>query len=274
MTFGIVQVHDRGIKSSPNYHQESCLNGPRIKIHNKLTLSVARSVSFCRLFALAAFLKREVGLTKIVKMTVTGSKNEHQPEDIQNKAEENKNLEDTVSSGDWNDKTESTRDKKHKDQHKLKKDRNLEKIAELEAIIAENRDRHLRLQAEFDNFRKRTLKEKAELIKSGGESVIMKILPVVDDFERALATMQEVPEEDPAKIGFLLIFNKFRDFLKQNSVKEIAAVGLDFDVDHHFALSKVPAPSEELKGKIVDVVEKGYTLHDKVIRFAKVIIGE
>jgi molecular chaperone GrpE len=165
-------------------------------------------------------------------------------------------------------------EKLSREHHKVKKDKNLERISELESVIAEMADKHLRLQAEFDNFRKRTLKEKAELIKSGGETVLSGILPIIDDFDRALGTMREVPEDDPAKIGFILIFNKFREFMKQNNVKEIESLGTDFDVDLHFALTKIPAPSDDMKGKVVDVIEKGYLLNDKVLRYAKVVIGE
>lgn len=177
-------------------------------------------------------------------------------------------------SGHHEDLTDKGEGRTHKDPAKHKKEKSSEKIAELEAAVAELKDRHLRLQAEFDNFRKRTLREKAELIKSGGETVLSNILPIVDDFDRALETMKDTPDEDPAKVGFVLIFSKFREFLKQNNIKEIEAAGMAFDVDHHFALTKIPAPTEELKGKIVDVIQKGYTLNDKVIRFAKVVIGE
>lgn len=163
--------------------------------------------------------------------------------------------------------------KSHKKSHP-KKDAKDEAIEELNAKLAELTDKHLRLQAEFDNFRKRTLKEKAELIKSGGEAVLMNILPVIDDFERALNSMKEVPETDAGKQGTQLIYNKFNEFLKQNNVKEIEAVNQEFNVDLHEAITKIPAPSEELKGKVVAVVEKGYVLNDKVIRFAKVVIGE
>ncbi len=164
--------------------------------------------------------------------------------------------------------------KSHKEQHKTKKDKYLEKIEEQEKIIEEWKDKHLRLQAEFDNYRKRTLKEKAELIKSGGESVLSNILPVIDDFDRALSAMKDIPDNDPAKVGFILIYNKFKEFLKVSNLKEIEALGQDFDVDVHYAFTKTPAPNEEMKGKVVDVVEKGYLLNDKVIRFSKVVIGE
>ncbi len=157
---------------------------------------------------------------------------------------------------------------------KSKKDKKDGKVTELEEKIGELTDKHLRLQAEFDNFRKRTIKEKADLIKSGGESVLVGILPVVDDFERALQSLKEIPEDDPAKQGTLLIYSKLREFLKQNNVKEIEALEHEFDVDHHEALTKIPAPDEKLKGKVVDVIQKGYLLNDKVIRYAKVVVGE
>ena len=157
---------------------------------------------------------------------------------------------------------------------KQKKDKKEEIIEELAEKLAEITDKHLRLQAEFDNFRRRTIKEKADLIKSGGESVLVNILPIIDDFERALESLKNVPEEDAGKQGTLLIYAKFGDFLKQNNVKEIEALHKDFDVDHHEALTKIPAPEEKLKGKVVDVIQKGYQLNDKVIRFAKVVVGE
>lgn len=163
--------------------------------------------------------------------------------------------------------------KSHKKGHP-KKDAKDEAIEELNAKLADLSDKHLRLQAEFDNFRKRTIKEKAELIKSGGESVLMNILPVIDDFERALNSLKDVPETDAGKQGTQLIYNKFSEFLKQNNVKEIEAINQEFNVDLHEAITKIPAPAEELKGKVVAVVEKGYVLNDKVIRFAKVVIGE
>jgi molecular chaperone GrpE len=168
---------------------------------------------------------------------------------------------------------EETHDKEEK-KKKLKKDKKDAVIEEMAARLEELSDKHLRLQAEFDNFRRRTLKEKAELIKSGGESVLVSILPVIDDFERALGLLKNVADEDAGKQGTLLIYNKFSEFLKQNNVKEISALNQDFDVDLHEAITKVPAPEENMKGKVVDVVQKGYTLNEKVIRFAKVVIGD
>ncbi|MFW5831545.1 MAG: nucleotide exchange factor GrpE [Prolixibacteraceae bacterium] len=154
------------------------------------------------------------------------------------------------------------------------KESEAEKIEQLEIKLSELSDKHLRLQAEFDNFRRRTLKEKADLIKSGGESVIITLLPIIDDFERALESLKVVPDNDAGKQGTMLIYTKFKDFLKQNNVKEIEALNKDFDVDLHEAVTKIPAPDKKQKGKVVDVIQKGYMLNDKVIRFAKVVIGE
>ena len=169
---------------------------------------------------------------------------------------------------------EENSDKKEGKRSKTKKDKKETKIEELEEKLNDLSDKHLRLQAEFDNFRKRTVREKADLIKSGGESVLTGILPVIDDFERAIQLLKDVPEEDAGKQGTLLIYSKFREFLKQNNVKEIDALHQNFDVDHHEALTKIPSPEEKLKGKVVDVIQKGYTLNDKVIRYAKVVVGE
>ena len=186
--------------------------------------------------------------------------------------EENKStVEEIENGGKEEHKAEEKKDDKKK---KSKKDDKEAIIEELGKKLETINDKHIRLQAEFDNFRKRTLKEKADLIKSGGESVLVNILPVVDDFERAIDSMKEIADDDAGKQGTMLIYNKFKEFLKQNNVKEIEAIENDFDVDLHEAITKIPAPSEKLKGKVVDVVQKGYVLNEKVIRFAKVVIGE
>ena len=187
-------------------------------------------------------------------------------------AEEIENIEEGAETAE--DKKDTHKEAKEHKKMKSKKDNGEVLLQELGEKLAEITDKHLRLQAEFDNFRKRTMKEKADLIKSGGESVLINILPVVDDFERALLSLKDVPDEDAGKKGTQLIYNKFSEFLKQNNIKEIDAVNQDFNVDLHEAITKIPAPNETLKGKVVDVVQKGYTLNDKVIRFAKVVIGE
>lgn len=140
--------------------------------------------------------------------------------------------------------------------------------------LAELNDKYVRLSAEFDNYRRRTLKEKMELTKTAGESLIVGLLPVVDDFDRALAHIDEAKDIDALKEGIKLIYNKFNEYLKQKGVKEIEAKEKDFDTDVHEAITKIPAPTEDMKGKVIDCVEKGYTLNDKVIRFSKVVVGE
>lgn len=145
---------------------------------------------------------------------------------------------------------------------------------ELNKKLTEIQDKYLRLSAEFDNYRKRTLREKMELARSGGESVILGLLPVIDDFERALASMNETGNCDAIKEGLVLIYNKLSDFLKQNGVTEIKALHESFNADHHEAVKSAPVEDESLKGKIIEVVQKGYSLYGKTIRFPKVIIGE
>lgn len=135
-------------------------------------------------------------------------------------------------------------------------------------------DKNLRLMAEFDNYRKRTLKEKADLIKHASERVFIDILPLIDDFERALQAMDSADDVNAVKEGVELIYNKFIGFLNTNGVKQIPTENEPFDVDVHEAITTFPAPSEEMKGKIIDCTSKGYTLYDKVIRFAKVVVGE
>lgn len=133
-------------------------------------------------------------------------------------------------------------------------------------------DQHLRLMAEFENYKKRTLKERADLIKYSGERVFVDMLPIIDDFERALA---HLPEEDsPIKEGIIMIHSKFVNFLKANGVKEMETKDQAFDMDLHEAISMFPAPDESMKGKIIDCTQKGYLFHDKVIRYAKVVVAE
>lgn len=153
-----------------------------------------------------------------------------------------------------------------------------EKLAqELEkanAEIEDQKDKYLRLSAEFDNYRKRTMKEKAELILNGGEKSISSILPIVDDFERALKNMETATDVAAVKEGVELIYNKFMTVLGQNGVKVIETKEQPLDTDYHEAVAVIPAPDEALKGKILDCVQTGYTLNDKVIRHAKVVVGE
>ena len=149
-----------------------------------------------------------------------------------------------------------------------------QKIEELSLKVSELNDRYLRLTAEYDNYRKRTLKERMELTKSAGEGLLKGLLPVVDDFDRAIAHLGDASDLDAVKEGIDLIYNKFQEFLKQNGVAEIEAKEKEFDTDVHEAITKIPAPTEDMKGKVIDCIEKGYMLNDKVMRFAKVVVGE
>ena len=147
-------------------------------------------------------------------------------------------------------------------------------LAEAQQMVNEEKDRYLRLAAEFDNYRKRTLKEKAELIKNGGEKTLTAILPVLDDFERALKNMEASEETKAMKEGVELIFSKFQKILGQEGLQKIETEGQAFDTDFHEAIALIPAPSEDLKGKILDCVQTGYMLNDKVIRHSKVAVAQ
>lgn len=147
-------------------------------------------------------------------------------------------------------------------------------IEKLRAEYEELKDKHLRLQAEFDNFRRRTIKEKADLITTAGEKVLKDLLPVVDDLDRAMESVATAQDVSAVREGLDLIVNKFNAFLASNGVAEIEAVGLDLDTDKHNAIARFAAPTEDMKGKVIDVTKKGYTLNGKVIRHAEVVVGE
>ena len=170
--------------------------------------------------------------------------------------------------------TEETVEEKEETTTEEQEGTEVNEVEELGKKLQEINDKYIRLQAEFDNYRKRTLKEKMELTKSAGEKILVNVLPVVDNFERALQAMETAQEVEAVKEGVSLIYNNFKEFMVQNGVKEIEAINQEFDTDIHEAITKIPAPSEELKGKVVDCVEKGYTLNEKVIRFSKVVVGE
>jgi len=147
-------------------------------------------------------------------------------------------------------------------------------LEEANKTIEDQKDKYLRLSAEFDNYRKRTMKEKAELILNGGEKTISSILPIVDDFERALKNMETATDVAAVKEGVELIYNKFMSVLAQDGVKVIETKDKPLDTDYHEAIAVIPAPDKDLKGKILDCVQTGYMLNDKVIRHAKVVVGE
>ncbi len=168
-----------------------------------------------------------------------------------------------------NEATEESQEEPLSEVDALKK-----QLAEAMEKNEELQDRYLRQAAEFDNYRKRTMKEKADLIKSAAEKLMVAELPVVDDMDRALDNMEKGMDAEACIEGFRLIAQKFKNILTQNGLEKIETEGQDFDTDYHEAIALIPAPTEELKGKILDCVQQGYKLGDKVIRHAKVAVGQ
>ncbi|MDR1056891.1 MAG: nucleotide exchange factor GrpE [Prevotellaceae bacterium] len=147
-------------------------------------------------------------------------------------------------------------------------------IVSMEEKVDELQDKYLRLSAEFDNYRKRTLKERYELIKTAGEDTIQGLLPVIDDFDRAIAAMNQSEDVSAVREGIMLIYDKLISYLKQKGLSEIETLGKEFDTNNSEAIAKLAVPEKDKKGKVIDVVQKGYMLNDKVIRYAKVVVGE
>lgn len=143
----------------------------------------------------------------------------------------------------------------------------------VEQELAELKDKHLRLYSEFENFRRRTSKEKLELISTATEKLMVELLPVLDDFERGLASMEKAEDVGAVKEGVQLIYDKFYRVLEGKGLKPVNAQGQEFDSELHEGVTQIPAPDESLKGKVVDEIEKGYYLGDKIIRYSKVVIG-
>jgi len=163
-------------------------------------------------------------------------------------------------------RTKTTRTKKKPDESS--------KLKAMEQELQEQKEKYLRLSADFDNYRKRTMKEKIEWSKQAGADIFAMILPVLDNLERAMKAVEEAKDLDAVKEGMHLIYNMFNEYLGQQGVKEIEAMHQEFDTDVHDAVTKIPAPDKKLQGKVVDVIERGYFLNDKVLRYAKVVIGE
>jgi molecular chaperone GrpE len=178
--------------------------------------------------------------------------------ETQNNAEEN-TLENNITTSDAETETIS--------------ENTTEQPIDYEAKIAELNDRYLRLYSEFDNFRKRTIKEKSDIIRSAGEDVFKVIIPTIDDFERAIKANETVEDATPIKEGMVLIYNKLIASCTSKGLEAMHSVGNPFNSDVMEAITHIPSPSEDMKGKVVDDIEKGYKLGDKVIRFAKVIVG-
>ena len=161
-----------------------------------------------------------------------------------------------------------------KAEEKAGQDNVADDLAALQQKYEELNDTHLRLRAEFDNYRKRTMREKADLIKMGGEGALKNLLPVIDDFERALQNIPTTEEVKALREGVELIYTKFINYLGQQGVKAIEAVGKPFDTEEFEAIATIPAPQPDLKGKVIDCVQTGYVLYDKVLRHARVVVGE
>ena len=196
-------------------------------------------------------------------------------ENQENFNEEEKLNEEVLNQQDTNGEdvdNQETETSEESDAEEKKEDSVEEQLAKAQAQVEEYKDKYLRQLAEFDNYRRRVMKEKAELIKNGGEKVMTAILPILDDFERALSTMEK--SEDKAHYeGIMLIYNKLKRTLEQKGLEEIKAMGEPFNTDEHEALTQIPAPDESQKDKVIDVVQKGYKLNGKVIRYARVVVG-
>lgn len=172
---------------------------------------------------------------------------------------------DVESKDDKNEKSGSSK--------KNKKSKSDKKIVELTEKNEELNDKYLRLYSEFDNYRKRTQKEKLDILKNASEDLIIDLLPVLDDFDRAMKAMDDHNADEETKKGVELIYNKFKNILIGKGLEPMDSIGKEFDTDYHEAVTNIPAPSEDMKGKVVDVIEKGYLLNGKIIRFAKVVVG-
>lgn len=204
------------------------------------------------------------------------AKEELDEKDLNKEAETAEDIQEEQNSEEVNEDNRTEEEKEAAAEAEAK-DEELSDFEKLEIELAESKDKFLRLYSEFENFRRRNAKERLELVKTASEELISDLLPVIDDFERAEKAFEEhaQKEDDSLQEGFLLIKNKFERTLTNKGLKAMdSEAGIEFDSDIHEAITKIPAPDEKLKGKVVDVVEKGYLLNDKVIRFAKVVIGE
>ena len=192
-------------------------------------------------------------------------KHKHNPEEIKNEAED-------VEINDLNDYTvadDTTADVTVDEVEGMQA-----RIDELEQQLAKEKNDYLFLRADFDNYRKRTLKEREELIRNAAEKVLRGLLPIVDDFERGLEATKDASDADAVRQGMELIYNKLIKYLADNGVKAMESTGADFDPDFHDAIAAIPAPTPEQKGKVIDTTQRGYMYNDKVLRHAKVAVGE
>ncbi len=197
-----------------------------------------------------------------------------QDKDIKQEAAEDVTIENQASKEKETTAGKAVEPAAKKEDKKDRKSSSQKKLESLQEKYDELSDKYMRLYSEFDNYRKRTAKERIELQKSASREIILNILPVVDDLERAIQSFEEHQLSEEAKKGIELIYNKLINILTQKGLKEIEAGGKTFDTDFHEAITNIQAPSKKMKGKIMDVVQKGYTLNGKVIRYAKVVVGQ
>jgi molecular chaperone GrpE len=191
-----------------------------------------------------------------------------------NNAENVENVEDVTFEGEEKREQKEKSKAKQSSSKKRGRSKSEKEIEKLKEQIEELNDKYLRLYSEFDNYRKRTAKERIELQKSASKDLIVALLPVLDDFERAIKAFEEHNLSDEAKKGIELIYNKLMTTLKQRGLEPMDAQGKDFDTDYHEAITEIPAPAEDMAGKVVDVVQRGYLLNGKVLRYAKVVVGK
>lgn len=197
-------------------------------------------------------------------------KNEELINDSQQEQSTDNNSEPSFEEQHHEEEKEGRKNKKHKKED----DKKEKEIIELKGKLNDLNDKYLRLSAEFDNYRKRTLKERSDFFRTASGDTLVAMLPVIDDLERALQSIERATEIEPVKEGVLLIYSKFKEFIKNKGIVEIDAMNQVFDTDLHEAITKIPAPSEDLKGKVVDIIQKGYRIDDKIVRYAKVVVGE
>ena len=203
-----------------------------------------------------------------------GANKENDNKQIENKEFSEQKLNDAAESQDESEQEGSDAGKIAAETATAETDKVIPEVKAIEEKLAEMQDRYIRLSAEFDNYRKRTLREKIELTKYGAEEILLKIIPLMDDFDRAMTHLDSATDCQAMKEGMDLIYNKFSEFLKQNGIREIESMNIDFNVDLHDAVAKIQVEEEEKKGKVVDVIQKGYYLQDKVLRHSKVVVGE
>ena len=194
---------------------------------------------------------------------------DNETEDVANNASPDVDLDNDAEEAETNDEVADAEAEEMTEEERLAQE--LEKARQ---EIENEKKEYLFLRAEFDNFRKRTLKEKSELLLNGGERAFKGLLPVIDDFERAITAIQSSDDVNSIKEGIELIYNKFTKYLNDNGVKKIESKDADFNTDYHEAMTLFPVDDEEKKGKVIDVIEEGYTMNDKVIRHAKVVVGQ